>query len=199
MQSVGRARAHRRVGVREHRRVRHRRRVGRQPARVAGRAEAEPGPPERGPRPSTRRSPNWSRSRLPESMVDADLNQRVQGTVEQFQAQGIDLGQWLAATGQGPDEFIESMRGASVEAVKVDLALRAVADAESIEVEPRRLRARVRPHGDAVRPEGQGDPQGLRGQRSRAGTRCPDPQVEGDGLAAAPRRVRRRRGRPDRP
>ena len=69
-------------------------------------------------------------------MVDADLNQRVQGVVQQFQAQGIDLGQWLAATGQGPDEFIESMRGASVEAVKVDLALRAVAEAESIEVEP---------------------------------------------------------------
>ena len=73
---------------------------------------------------------------LPEAMVDADLNQRVQGTVEQFQAQGVDLGQWLAATGQGPEDFIESMRGASVEAVKVDLALRAVADAESIEVEP---------------------------------------------------------------
>jgi trigger factor len=73
---------------------------------------------------------------VPEAMVDADLNQRVQGVVQQFQSQGIDLGQWLAATGQGPDDFIESMRGASVEAVKVDLALRAVADAESIEVEP---------------------------------------------------------------
>jgi trigger factor len=73
---------------------------------------------------------------VPDAMVDADLNQRVQGVVQQFQSQGIDLGQWLAATGQGPDDFIESMRGASLEAVKVDLALRAVADAESIEVEP---------------------------------------------------------------
>jgi trigger factor len=73
---------------------------------------------------------------IPDAMVDADLNQRIQGIVQQFQSQGIDLGQWLAATGQGPDDFIESMRGASVEAVKVDLALRAVADAESIEVEP---------------------------------------------------------------
>ena len=73
---------------------------------------------------------------VPEAMVDADLNQRVQGIVQQFQAQGIDLGQWLAATGQGPDDFIESMRGASVEAVQVDLALRAVAEAEAIEVEP---------------------------------------------------------------
>ncbi len=73
---------------------------------------------------------------VPDAMVDADLQQRVQGVVQQFQAQGIDLGQWLAATGQGPDEFIESMRGAAVEAVKVDLALRAVAEAESLEVEP---------------------------------------------------------------
>ncbi len=73
---------------------------------------------------------------VPDAMVDADLNQRVQGIVQQFQAQGIDLGQWLAATGQSPDEFIESMRGASVEAVKVDLALRAVAEAEALEVEP---------------------------------------------------------------
>jgi len=73
---------------------------------------------------------------LPDAMVDADLNQRVQGVVQQFQAQGIDLGQWLGATGQEPDEFIESMRGASVEAVKVDLALRSIADSESIEVEP---------------------------------------------------------------
>ncbi len=71
----------------------------------------------------------------PEAMVNSDLNQRVQGTVQQFQAQGIDLGQWLAATGQEPDQFVESMRGQSEEAVKVDLALRAVADAEEIVVE----------------------------------------------------------------
>jgi trigger factor len=77
----------------------------------------------------------------PEPMVNADLNQRVQGTVQQFQAQGIDLGQWLAATGQEPDQFVESMRGQSEEAVKVDLALRAVADAEEIVVEGPELEA----------------------------------------------------------
>jgi trigger factor len=71
----------------------------------------------------------------PESMVDSELNQRVQGTMQQFQAQGIDLGEWLTSTGQEPDQFIESMRGESEEAVKVDLALRAVADAELVEVE----------------------------------------------------------------
>ena len=72
---------------------------------------------------------------LPESMVNNELNQRVQGTMQQFQAQGIDLGEWLTSTGQEPDQFIESMRGEAEEAVKVDLALRAVAGAESVEVE----------------------------------------------------------------
>jgi trigger factor len=72
----------------------------------------------------------------PESMVNADLNQRVQTMVQQLQAQGIEIGQWLAATGQDPDQFVESMRGAAVESVKVDLALRAVAEAEAIDVEP---------------------------------------------------------------
>lgn len=77
----------------------------------------------------------------PEAMINNDLGQRVQGTVQQFQAQGIDLGQWLAATGQDPDSFVESMRGQSEEAVKVDLALRAVADAEEIVVEGTDLEA----------------------------------------------------------
>ena len=70
----------------------------------------------------------------PKAMVDSDLNQRVQGTMQQFQAQGIDFGQWMQATGQDPEQFIESMRGQSEEAVKSDLALRAVAVAETLEV-----------------------------------------------------------------
>ena len=77
----------------------------------------------------------------PEALVDSDLNQRVQGTMQQFQAQGIDFGQWMEATGQEPEQFIESMRGQSGQAVKVDLALRAVADAEAIEVDGAELEA----------------------------------------------------------
>jgi trigger factor len=70
----------------------------------------------------------------PEAMVDSDLNRRVQGTIQQFQAQGIEFEQWLQATGQDPEQFVESMRDQSELAVKVDLALRAVAAAEGIEV-----------------------------------------------------------------
>jgi len=71
---------------------------------------------------------------VPEPMVASDLNQRVQGTIQQFQAQGIDFEQWMQATGQDPESFVESMRGQSEQAVKVDLALRAIAVAENIEV-----------------------------------------------------------------
>jgi trigger factor len=71
---------------------------------------------------------------IPEPMVASDLNQRVQGTIQQFQAQGIDFEQWMQATGQDPESFIEGMRGQSETAVKVDLALRAVSVAEAIEV-----------------------------------------------------------------
>lgn len=71
---------------------------------------------------------------VPEPMVASDLNQRVQGTIQQFQAQGIDFEQWMQATGQDPESFVEGMRGQSETAVRVDLALRAVAVAENIEV-----------------------------------------------------------------
>ncbi len=70
----------------------------------------------------------------PEAMVNADLQGRVQNIARQFQAQGIDLQQWLQATGQNVESFIETVRPQSVKAAKVDLALRAVADAEAIEL-----------------------------------------------------------------
>ena len=70
----------------------------------------------------------------PESMVNADLQARVQYTIQQFQAQGIALDQWLSATGQDADSFVSGLKMQSEKAVKVDLALRAVAAAEKIEV-----------------------------------------------------------------
>ena len=68
-------------------------------------------------------------------MVHNDLNQRIQDMSQQFQAQGMDIGQWLAATGQDTVAFMDSLRERSAEAVKIDLALRAVAEAEELVVE----------------------------------------------------------------
>ena len=70
----------------------------------------------------------------PEAMVNGDLQARVQNTVQQFQAQGISIDQWLQATGQDSASFVEALRVQSTKAVKVDLALRAVATAEGLEV-----------------------------------------------------------------
>ncbi len=70
----------------------------------------------------------------PDSMVQGDLQARVQNMVQQFQAQGISIEQWLSITGQTTDAFIEGLRAQSVTAVKVDLALRAVALAEGLDV-----------------------------------------------------------------
>ena len=68
----------------------------------------------------------------PEAMVQGDLQARVQNTVEQFQSQGIAIDQWLSATGQDANSFVDGLRVQSVKAVKVDLGLRAVAAAEGI-------------------------------------------------------------------
>lgn len=70
----------------------------------------------------------------PESMVSGDLQSRVQTTLQQFKAQGISIEQWLAMTGQTADDFVNGMKTQSVKAVKVDLALRAIATAEGIEI-----------------------------------------------------------------
>jgi trigger factor len=70
----------------------------------------------------------------PESMVQADLQGRVQNTVQQFQAQGISIDQWLQVTGQDAATFLEGLKVQSQKAVKVDLALRAVGVAEGLEV-----------------------------------------------------------------
>jgi trigger factor len=77
----------------------------------------------------------------PESMVSNDLQARVQNTLQQFQSQGIALDQWLSATGQDADSFIAGMKTQSEKAVKIDLALRAVAVAQNITVSDEDLEA----------------------------------------------------------
>ncbi|MFV0307832.1 MAG: trigger factor [Desertimonas sp.] len=71
----------------------------------------------------------------PEAMVNADLSRRVEATVGQLQQSGIDMDQWFSATGQDAASFVEGLRGASEQAVKVDLALRAVSAAEALDAD----------------------------------------------------------------
>lgn len=95
---------------------------------------------------------------LPEAMVEGDFRSRVRSLVERFAAQGMSLEHWLSATGQPPEGFLEAVRTESRKAVRVDLALRAVArqegieaDDDDVEAEIARIAMRVNQKADKVR------------------------------------------------
>ena len=70
----------------------------------------------------------------PESMVQSEMQSQAENMARQLQMQGIDFEQWMSATGQSPQQFIEATRPQAEQSVKADLALRAVVVAEAIEV-----------------------------------------------------------------
>jgi len=69
----------------------------------------------------------------PDPMVNTEVQQRLQDLSMRLSAQGMDLDQYVATSGQTPEAMLEELRALAVQAVKADLALRAVADAEGIE------------------------------------------------------------------
>jgi len=71
---------------------------------------------------------------VPEVLVDDELRQRVHDLGHRLEEQRISFDQFLAATGRGGDDLLAELRVDAVRAVKADLALRALADAEAIEV-----------------------------------------------------------------
>jgi trigger factor len=70
----------------------------------------------------------------PESLVNQELERRLQDLSQRLAQQGADLNMYMQATGQTRDDLVEPMRESAIEAVKADLALRSVAASESIEV-----------------------------------------------------------------
>lgn len=69
----------------------------------------------------------------PEPLIASEMQNRIQGMAMRLQAQGIQLDQFLAMTGQSEASFVAGLRDTAERAVLVDLALRAVAAAEGIE------------------------------------------------------------------
>lgn len=69
---------------------------------------------------------------VPEAMVDGEIDARLQDLVGRLQQQGIDPGQYLAQMGQTPDQLRAEFRDGAEQSVKVDLALRTVAEAEDL-------------------------------------------------------------------
>lgn len=70
----------------------------------------------------------------PEALVGAELERRIHDFGHRLEHQGVDLAQYLEATGTSQEDLLAQLRQTAVSAVKADLALRAVAEAEGIEV-----------------------------------------------------------------
>ncbi len=71
---------------------------------------------------------------IPQALVQNELSARINNLDSRMRSQGMDLSRYLQLTGQSTEDLVAEQRSASEEAVKVDLALRAVAEAESHEV-----------------------------------------------------------------
>ena len=70
---------------------------------------------------------------LPEPLVAAEMQERLQDMAMRLEAQGLSLDQWLQFSGTEPDQFIADLRQTAERSARVDLALRAIATAEAIE------------------------------------------------------------------
>jgi trigger factor len=69
----------------------------------------------------------------PDALVNSEMERRLHDLGHRLEAQGANIAQYLQAIGRGEDEFVAEMREGALQAVKADLALRALAEAEAIE------------------------------------------------------------------
>ena len=95
---------------------------------------------------------------LPEPLIAAEMNERLQDMAMRLQAQGLSLEQWLQFSGTDTEQFLDDLKTTADRSARVDLALRAIALAESIEVleedldiEFEAVAARVQQDSDVVR------------------------------------------------
>ncbi len=71
---------------------------------------------------------------ISEALLEDEMENRAQDMSMRMQAQGIQLEQYLQITGTSPEQFREQLREQAEVSARVDLVLRAVAEAEKIEI-----------------------------------------------------------------
>jgi len=70
----------------------------------------------------------------PEPLVREEITHRAHELENLLGQQGMNIGQYLTATGRSQQQLLNELRAQATQAVKADLALRAVADLEDIQV-----------------------------------------------------------------
>jgi trigger factor len=80
---------------------------------------------------------------VPEVLVDSEVNERLHDLQHRLEAQKLGLGEYLQATGRTPDDLLAAVRVDAQRAVKADLGLRALAEAEELGVSDEELDAEM--------------------------------------------------------
>ena len=102
---------------------------------------------------------------IPEQLVLEELRERIHDLNHRLESQGMSLGQFLGATGRNEQEFLDELRVGALQSVKVDLALRALVEAEAIEVTDEELDEELAAMGERL----EMDAELVRDQLERAG------------------------------
>ena len=69
----------------------------------------------------------------PEPLVNAEIERRAHDLGHRLEQQGATIAQYLEATGQSEEQVVGELRAGAEPAVKADLALRAIAEAQSLD------------------------------------------------------------------
>ena len=80
---------------------------------------------------------------VPEVLVDAEVNERLHDLQHRLEAQKMSLAEYFQATGSTPDELLAAVRVDADAAVKADLALRALVEAEELPLSDDELDAEI--------------------------------------------------------
>ncbi len=75
----------------------------------------------------------------PQALVEAEVRERLHDLGHRLESRRITVEQFLAASGRDEASLLEEIRAESAQAVRADLALRALADAEHVEVDDQEL------------------------------------------------------------
>jgi trigger factor len=79
----------------------------------------------------------------PEPLVRPEMERRLQDLARRLEAQGAGLPEYLAVSGSTEEQLVEELRAEAVRAVKADLGLRALAEAEGLEASEAEVEAEI--------------------------------------------------------
>jgi trigger factor len=80
---------------------------------------------------------------VPDALVNSEMERRLHDLAHRLEAQGATIQQYLEATGQAQQQLVDDLRAAGTDAVKADLALRALAEAEALDVTDQDIEAEI--------------------------------------------------------